>query len=130
METKYRYWLATAAAIFITIISLNSYSSAQGKTSQSVIISAAEYGDKWPFTVPKGLLACSGADEVTFTVGRDVYAVNGLAMSNKRYKNIRAIWKDDIESEHAKYMIKQGRRDLIPKISTGPIIDRGLKLCK
>jgi hypothetical protein len=105
-----------------------SYSSRRGGGTET--ISAGEYGKEWPFTVSSGRLACSGAGAVTFTAKGKTYAVNGLAMSDHRNSNIREIWKDDSESEHAKYMLKQGRPDLVPKVSISPIINRGLKLCK
>ena len=93
-------------------------------------ISASEYGNQWPFTVSSGQLACSGAGSVTFTANNKTYAVNGLAISDRRYSNIKEIWKSDSDSDHAKYMLKKGRPDLVPKISIGSIIERGLKLCK
>ena len=100
------------------------------RSATNETIYKSEYGKHWPFTVSYGQLACSGVGSVTFTAHGKTYAVNGLAMSDKKYSNIREIWKDDSESEHAKYMLKQGRPDFVPKISIGPIIDRGLKLCE
>lgn len=100
------------------------------RSATNETIYESEYGKHWPFTVSYGQLACSGAGAITFTAHGKTYAVNGLATSDNKYSNIREIWKDDSETEHAKYMRKQGRPDLVPKISIGPIIDRGLKLCK
>lgn len=96
----------------------------------SETISAAEYGTQWPFTVPSGRLVCTGAGAVTFVVDGKRYAVNGLAKSDRKNAIIDPIWKDDTESERAKYVIKQGRPDLAGKVNIGSIIDRGLKLCK
>jgi hypothetical protein len=93
-------------------------------------ISADEYGKQWPFTVSRGQLACSGSGAVTFTANGKTYAVNGLAKSDRRNSNIEEIWKSDSDSELAKYMLNKNRPDLVPKISIGPIIDSGLKLCK
>jgi hypothetical protein len=80
-------------------------------------ISQAEYGDKWPFTVPSERLECVPYSKVVFHAGGVSYAVNGLAMSDNRYREIRPIWKDNPE---------------IPgtKINIGPVLDRGLALCK
>lgn len=96
----------------------------------SVEISANEFGKKWPFTVASGKLMCADPGAVTFAANGKVYAVNGLAKSNRKNAEIREIWKDDSESAHAQYMLKQGRPDLVPKISIAPIIDRGLILCR
>ena len=47
---------------------------------------------------------------VTFTANGKTYAVNGLAMSDKRNANMQEIWK--------------------PYTPIAAIIDRGVKLCK
>jgi hypothetical protein len=47
------------------------------------LITAAEYGDKWPFTFDSGVLACE-LNAVTVRVGETVYPVNGRAMSEYR----------------------------------------------
>jgi hypothetical protein len=92
-------------------------------------VSSLEFGNEWPFTVQRGTLVCKPPGAVVFISSGKKYAVNGLAMSGKRNSNIRPIWKSDLESDHAKYMIKKGRPDLVPKISISPIINAGLKLC-
>lgn len=112
---------------FTLILQSMSFTATAGN---SIEISTAEFGDKWPFTVSSGKLMCSPPGSVTFAANEKVYAVNGLAKSNRRNADIREIWKDDTESQHAQYMLKQGRPDLVPKISISPIIDRGLKLCR
>lgn len=43
-------------------------------------INSKKYGEKWPFSVEKGELACYG-NAVTFTSNGTVYAVNGVASS-------------------------------------------------
>jgi hypothetical protein len=93
-------------------------------------ITENEYGKDWPFSVPDGLLMCTGSGAVTFTHNNKTYGVNGIARGYKENNDINEIWKLDSDSEIAKYDIKQGRPDLIPKISIGGIIQRGLKLCK
>lgn len=110
----------------VVLHSLSFAATAGGSTT----ISATEFGTQWPFSVASGELECVEPGAVTFAANGKVYAVNGLAMSNSRNAEIREIWKDDTESQHAQYMIKQGRSDLVPKISLGPIIDRGTKLCR
>jgi hypothetical protein len=103
--------------------------SLEASAGGSVNISASEFGANWPFTVTSGKLMCAPPGAVTFVANGRTYAVNGLAKSDPRNADLREIWKDDSESEHARYMIEQGRPDLVPKISISPIIDRGLKLC-
>jgi Protein of unknown function (DUF2511) len=85
--------------------------------ASGIEISQAEFGDKWPFTVASGRLECVPPSKVIFHAGGTTYAVNGMASSDKRYREIRPIWKDNPE---------------IPgtKINIGPIIDRGFALCK
>lgn len=116
--------------IIFAIIMVSFLIPAEAGSKWSELISADEYGSKWPFTVTSGRLECSGAGDVTFVVDGKTYAVNGLAMPDRKNANINAIWKADADSDIAKHMIKQGRPDLIPKVSISPIIDRGLKLCK
>lgn len=82
-----------------------------------LFVSQEMYGVAWPFTVDFGILACRHGGEVVFrTVDHDVYALNGLAKSNKALKDLRGIWKND---------------PTIPglKISVGPLITSGLNLC-
>ena len=100
------------------------------KAGGSEVISADEYGKEWPFTVTSGLLRCVDPGAVTFAANGKAYGVNGLAVSDPRNEDLREIWKDDTESEVAQYWLKKGRPDLISKISIGPIISRGLKLCQ
>jgi hypothetical protein len=90
-----------------------------------VKITRQEYGQRWPFTVEDGILACRdtgvtvGATkmkEVTFTANGVTYAVNGTAKGNKAYANIDGIWAEDPERPGLKKDIQ-------------PIIDMGLQLC-
>ncbi|MFC4048343.1 DUF2511 domain-containing protein [Actinomadura syzygii] len=66
-----------------------------GKTRE---VSRADYGDRWPLTVPAGTLRCDGADgvgAVTITVDGATYAVNGTAKSDGRYRDLTEIWAAD-----------------------------------
>jgi hypothetical protein len=88
----------------------------------SARVRKSDLGDEWPLKVDEGILECSGArgvGEVTFTAGGVTYAVNGLAKGTKKYKSIEPIWKDNVQSE------VKGL-----KMSIGPLIHRGLKLCR
>lgn len=83
-------------------------------------VTAAEYGDKWPFMVESGIVRCvngrNGIGEVVFSSGGKTYAVNGVAKQTDQYADITPIWKDDPQISGA-------------KISIGPILDLGLSLC-
>jgi Protein of unknown function (DUF2511) len=77
-----------------------------------VEISQADYGERWPFTMSHGSLRCEGAGGIILTVHGKDYAVNGMAGSH--YAPIQAV------RHHA------GEGD----IDVGPIISRGLTLCR
>src|SRR4029079_19505787 len=73
-------------------------------------VNQSQYANHWPFEVGQDRVPCAGKRAVILTTrGRD-YAVNGRAASN-RYRPIQAVIID-------------------PKIDIGPIISRGLTLCK
>ena len=99
-------------------------------------IHESDFGKEWPFTVPDGVLRCSGANDVTFISQGTEYAVNASAQS--KYANIDPIWKFDMprNEEMAKAMveafnmtIEEAREENKSKINIGPIIDAGLALC-
>lgn len=79
-----------------------------------VHVTQAEYGEKWPFTVPEGDIECVDRVAMVFVAGGKRYALNGMAKS--RADSIRPIW-----------------RDLEPgspmKVNLGPILERGLDAC-
>jgi hypothetical protein len=75
--------------------------------------------DEWPLTVSSGELGCE-RNAVTFRANGITYAINGPAMARGKYlgwRDIREIWKDN---------------PAIPgtKINIGPMIEKGLLLCK
>jgi Protein of unknown function (DUF2511) len=78
---------------------------------QGIEITQNEYGKRWPFAVPQGQLRCEGRGAIILTVRGVDYAVNGMAAN--RYASIQAIWKKADAS-----------------MEVGPIISRGLTLCK
>lgn len=83
-------------------------------------VSSDEFGADWPLTVDSGDLRCEGSDGFGAVVLTDPdgneYGVNGVALS-QGYPPIDPIWKDNPELAGL-------------KISIGPLIDRGLSLCK
>jgi hypothetical protein len=89
--------------------------------SGQVVVTKKQYGKRWPFTVPRGILRChglgGGVGEVMFVMpGVRVYAVNGVARMLLHLPKIDPIWRKD---------------PLIPgaRVDISPILDRGLKLC-
>jgi len=79
---------------------------------QGVEITQDEYGKRWPFALARARLRCEGKGAIILTARGDDYAVNGMAAN--RYAPIQALWK-------------KGNN---PNIDLGPIISRGLTLCK
>jgi hypothetical protein len=73
-------------------------------------VNQSQYANHWHFEVEQARLRCEGRGAVILTVEDTDYAVNGMAASN-RYRPIQAVISD-------------------PKIDFGPIISRGLTLCK
>ena len=96
-------------------------STAQPKLSPNETkISKQEFGNDWPFTVDEGILACKGSGgvgEVVFTANGASYAVNGVAKGTKKYRPIEEVWAENPTVPGTKKNI-------------GPIIERGLKLCR
>jgi len=88
-------------------------------------ISQQQYGDKWPFTVSKGILECVPPGIITFHTKKNIYAINGLA-SSMGYDKIRQIWRDDPK----KKISPDQPSSLMTKVDLGPIIEKGLELCK
>jgi Protein of unknown function (DUF2511) len=87
-------------------------------TSDAGKITKKDFGDEWPFTVNEGILECR-ANAVLFTTQGITYAINGRALSYKVGVDIResTIWAPNPE-------IPELKKNL------GPIITRGLALCK
>ena len=96
-------------------------------------ISAEDFGESWPFTVQSGILACKNS-AVTFTTNGTTYAVNGIAGS-RGYADIEPIWEYNwaMLEELGKALNVTAEEALAMagpvRISIGPIIDVGLKLC-
>lgn len=84
-----------------------------------LLITQEEFGDEWPFTVPRGKLECLPPGIVTFRVDHKTYAVNNLA-SSSGYPNIDKIWREK----------SQPGTDTTTKVDILYIINKGLDLCK
>lgn len=64
-------------------------------------ITAEEYGQDWPFTVPAVLLDCEPPAYTVVRVGNTTYAVNGSARSKAAkmgWRDLTEIWRDDPKS--------------------------------
>lgn len=88
--------------------------------AESEKVSKSMFGKAWPLTVDEGVLSCTGSKglgAVTFEAKGTRYAVNGVAVSQKKYADIGKIWAPDPAG-------------IVPKKSMGPLLERGLKLCK
>lgn len=79
-------------------------------------VSHAMLGDAWPLTVEDGTIICSGA-AILLRTNRGLFAVNGTARGQHKWKDIRDITRPDPNTS-----------GLI--MSVQPIIDRGLDYCK
>lgn len=83
-------------------------------------VSAAEFGESWPFTVPDGLLYCLGPSDrrmVVFVVGEKRYAINGNARESKATF-------DFFDLAEIERRISNGTR-----VPVGEVIAKGLSLC-
>lgn len=101
------------------------------KQTQSAIVSKEMFGDKWPLSVPEGLVQCvRGTQAVTFRApdasrpGNNsiTYAVNGRAKTLGKdpglgWQPLEAIWLPNPSIPGA-------------RIDISPILDLGLSLCK
>lgn len=78
-------------------------------------VSHAALGDAWPLVVEDGTIICSGA-AILLRTNRGLFAVNGTARGQRRWKDIKDITKPDPKT------------GLL--MSVQPIIDTGLKVCQ
>lgn len=113
--------LALVALIAVYIWSNSQSGSPSGTPSEPPpgFVSRATFGERWPLTVEEGVLACRGSGgvgAVTFTAGNTTYAVNGIAVQDGTFTDIKAIWADNPDVAGLK-------KDI------GPLIERGLALC-
>lgn len=111
---------------FVGLVAL--FGTALFSFSGQKIISKEQFGDKWPFTVERGILQCKEGKVILFHANGKVYSVNGKAdglAKSRGYHDIREIWKNN--PEYSKFFAPDDPEH--PKINIGPIIEEGLKLC-
>ncbi len=86
------------------------------KLAGRTYLTAKDFGVSWPLTVSGGYISCVRGHAIVFRQGGVGYAVNGSARA-LGYASLTPIWKDSPTPEYG------------PKMSIGPLIDRGLALC-
>ncbi len=89
------------------------------EASNTVTVSKAEYGDRWPLTVSEGRLRCESTAWVLFEADGVTYAVNGTARGHakrKGWSDANDIWRDS-PSGYGKVVMTR-------------LIERGLQLCE
>lgn len=97
-------------------------------------VSRSMFGKGWPLTVDNGTLKCLDYGGVVF-ISEDgrTYGVNGTAKTYGKtagYSDIEDIWADDLEAKKSLMEAGVPEEDADSKISIGPLLDEGLKLCK
>ncbi len=113
---------ATSVSLFVAPSTHGTLVGAKGE------VSAVQFGNDWPFTVPAGRFICRPASNVFFHAqGNKLYAVNGAAQacvensdscSGIKAKDIDPIWKNDTKLGHGL------------KKNIGPLINAGLGYCE
>ncbi len=113
--------------------------------AQSVTISKAQFGKKWPLTVDEGNVKCLpiGNGAVVFEAEGKTYAVNGTAkgFANKHgFYPIEEIWLTDPKFKQMAKEIARSEKKPIeeviksmgtpPKLDISPVLNAGVKLCK
>lgn len=71
----------------------------------NTLVSKKNYGDRWPYTIPYGVLDCKKVKSkhyATITYDGTTYAINGSARSSGKYSPLESIWKDNPEHPGSK----------------------------
>ncbi|WP_153014139.1 DUF2511 domain-containing protein [Pseudomonas sp. EpS/L25] len=90
----YLYGIAFATALGWFVINVLGAPPKQ----DGVKITAEEYGEAWPFTVPSVLLDCEPPAYTVVRVNGGTYAINGSARSKAAkmgWRDLSAIWRED-----------------------------------
>jgi hypothetical protein len=118
--------------IFIVLVVYNYFPSSDRAASSTagtkyihssvggLTISKAQFGDKWPLTINKGVVKCTKNNAVVFEAEGKTYAVNGAAQGlayEMGYHSLSAIRIPDLAIG--------GKA----KKSISPVLDSGVKLC-
>lgn len=107
--------------------------------ADGLLITASDFGDKWPFTVNEGYVLCPDGVSVIFVSDDKKYALNGVA-DTRGFPSINTIWRYDpdmikmqkeiAKTEHKSLEEIQKIMGPPPRISISPILNAGLTLCK
>jgi hypothetical protein len=127
VEGEMPYRQARVVAVVLAIWGI-----ACGATRPEERITAAEYGNEWPFTVDAITLRCGEPQRrhVIFEAVGTLYALNGSARGSSQLRD--GIWKDSDQVRKAD-PAKAARPDIFdrPYIDVPQsLIDRGLRLCE
>lgn len=85
-------------------------------SSHTKAVTRGDYPATWPLTVDAGTLECIDGGKVTIKIGSIRYALNGTARTDNTLEPVDPIWADDPHTPGL-------------KLSIGPLIADGLKLC-
>ena len=72
-----------------------------------VIVSQADYGNKWPFTVASGRLECLPGRKIVLHAADTTYALNAEALNDGRWPDVVEIMRPDSEypGGHTNYLL-------------------------
>ena len=101
-----------AAAAVISLFPMLSFAASTQVTREMM-------KDQWPFSIASGVLVCE-QESITLTANGKTYAVNGTAKTrgkNLGWRDAREIWQDNVALPGT-------------KVSIGPLIAKGLRLCE
>lgn len=106
-------------------------------------ISKSDLKDKWPLTVNEGTIKCVEyeieginpelSQGVLIEVKGIDYALNGTAKTWSEkygYSNIEEIWLENLKLKNELMKLGVSEKDATSKISIGPLLEEGLKLCE
>ena len=129
------------------LISLSLVAISCGKSEPKILnekkISKTDLKDKWPLTEKEGILKCvqfeieginpEFSKGVLIEIKGINYALNGTAKtwSDKYgYYDIEEIWSDNLKLKEDLMKLGVSEKDATSKISIGPLIEEGIKLCE
>lgn len=129
-------------AISLSVIAL-SCGESKPKTLNEKKISKSDLKDKWPLTESEGVLKCVQYEiegvNPEFSKGVIIeikgidYALNGTAKtwSDKYgYSDIEEIWSDNLKLKADLMKVGVSEKDATSKLSIGPLLEEGIKLCQ
>lgn len=143
MKSKAILIVSILSALLISCTSSNDQSSSQSAhVSEETVdttgkkLTSLDFGEKWPFTIPEGIVKCTEYGGIVFEANGKVYALNGTAQMHSDeygYTNVAEIWAVDekmVQAMKDNGYSKEEIERLKTRISIGPIIDAGRELCE